>query len=85
VLKHLSDHIEEYEKLISLSPARQGLALGKLADRVNAQSAPTPKPVTKAPAPLRTISTGTGKAEKEPAEMTTAEYFEYFKKRKGLG
>ncbi len=69
VLYALGRDPEQAMRIRDMTPARMGVAMAKLA----AQPAPT-APVTKAPAPVRSISGGTVKAPDDPDKMSMAEY-----------
>lgn len=67
VLHYLGKNLEEAETILKLSPARMGAAVAKLASKVSA--APPPKPVTKAPAPIKPLaSTSTVSDDQEPKD-----------------
>lgn len=76
VLKWLSDNLDEAERISGLSPAKQGVAVAKIAAKLTA-----PKAASKAPPPIRPVGGG-GKAASGPAKdfakMTTAEQIHFF-------
>lgn len=55
VIAALADDPEEAERILSLPPVKQALALNKLAAKVNKPATPAPKPISKAPAPVTPI------------------------------
>jgi hypothetical protein len=81
VLHALGQDPETAERVLSLPPLRMALELARLEAKVSA-SAPTPKPVSKAPAPITPV--GGKSAPVEPAEFaSTAEYIAWKKRNKG--
>jgi len=81
VLHALGQDPETAERVLSLPPLRMALELARLEAKVGA-SAPTPKPVSKAPAPITPV--GGKSAPVEPAEFaSTAEYIAWKKRNKG--
>lgn len=55
VIAALAEDPEEAERILSLPPVKQALALNKLAAKVNKPATPAPKPISKAPAPVTPI------------------------------
>lgn len=81
VLHALGQEPETAERVLSLPPLRMALELARLEAKVGA-SAPTPKPVSKAPAPITPV--GGKSAPVEPSEFaSTAEYIAWKKRNKG--
>ena len=72
---YLAQHPDEAKRIASLSPIRQIAEIGKLEDRV---SKPAPKALTKAPEPI-TPAGSRAKAEKDPSQMTDAEFAKWRK------
>jgi hypothetical protein len=73
LMAHLSAHPEEVERIAALSPARQAAEIGKLEAKI----ASAPK-VSKAPPPITPIG-GTRGGDKDPAQMTDAEFAKWRK------
>lgn len=69
VLYALGRNPERAVEIAAMSPARMGVAMAKLAAQPAAAA-----PVTKAPAPVRSISGGTVRSNDDPEKMTQAEY-----------
>jgi hypothetical protein len=81
VLHALGQDPETAERVLSLPPLRMALELARLEAKVS-QSAPTPKPTSKAPPPITPV--GGKSAPVEPAEFaSTAEYIAWKKRNKG--
>jgi hypothetical protein len=81
VLHALGQDPETAERVLSLPPLRMALELARLEAKVSA-SAPTPKPVSKAPAPITPV--GGKSAPVEPSEFaSTADYIAWKKRNKG--
>lgn len=55
VVMALAENPEEAERILSLPPVKQALALNKLAAKVNKPATPAPKPISKAPPPVTPI------------------------------
>lgn len=55
VIAALAEDPEEAERILSLPPVKQALALNKLAAKVNKPATPAPKPISKAPPPVTPI------------------------------
>ena len=72
----LGKNPEEAKRISALPIASQIMELGAIAAglRTPAATAPQPKPVTKAPAPIKPVTTGTVSAEKSIDEMSMEEY-----------
>jgi hypothetical protein len=73
LMAHMSANPEEVERIAALSPARQAAEIGKLEARI----ASAPK-VSKAPPPITPIG-GTRGGDKDPAQMTDAEFAKWRK------
>lgn len=71
LLYALGQDTEQAAKIASLPPAAAALELGKMEANL---TRPVPKKTTKAPEPLKTPTASSGSAEKDPSEMTMAEY-----------
>lgn len=56
---HLAKNSSEYERFMKLSPTRRIAELGKLEDKLSKPAAPRSNTVTKAPAKLAEVKTGT--------------------------
>jgi flagellar biosynthesis GTPase FlhF len=81
VLHALGQDPETAERILSLPPLRMALELARLEAKAGT-SAPTPKQVSKAPAPITPV--GGKSAPVEPAEFaSTAEYIAWKKRNKG--
>lgn len=74
VIYHLGKNPEEADRILSLPPLQQGRELERLAAK--AAQAPAPKPVSKAPAPVKPLDS-TAAAERDPSKMSTAEWMEW--------
>lgn len=74
---YLAQHPDEAKAIAQLSPTRQIAAIGKLEVVVSAVPA---KKVTEAPAPI-TPTGSKAKAEKDPAQMTDAEFAAWRKRQ----
>lgn len=74
---YLAQHPDEAKAIAQLSPIRQIAAIGKLEAVVSAVPA---KKVTEAPAPI-TPTGSKAKAEKDPAQMTDAEFAQWRKRQ----
>lgn len=76
ILHWLSNNLDEAERIAGLPPARQGAAVAKIAQKLNA-----PKPVTKMTTPIKPVS-GQAKAVATPAKdvskMSSAELQAHF-------
>lgn len=74
---YLAQHPDEARRIAQLSPIRQVAEVGKLEIKV---SAPPPKQVTQAPPPI--VPAGSkAKAEKDPSQMTDAEFAQWRRKQ----
>lgn len=70
VLYHLGKNPAEASRIAQLPPVAQAVEIGILSTRL---TPPKPKP-TSAPPPINHLRGNSGKVEKAPDEMTTAEY-----------
>ena len=68
LLYQLGKNPDEAERILALTPARMGAALAKLAAK-----APTPPPVSRAPAPLTPVA-GSARVEADPDKMSMEDY-----------
>lgn len=85
VLYHLGKNPEETAKIAALSPIAVIREIGKIEAQFTGNTEPEPEPkkkITKAPDPITPIN-GTGKAEKEPGEMSNEEYRRWRQGKKG--
>lgn len=73
VLHALGSDLDQAAHIMSLPPIPQAVALAKL-------SATAPKPVSSAPPPIKPID-GSPRGEKNPDDMTTAEWMEWREKQ----
>lgn len=73
LMAHLAANPDEVERIAGLSPARQAAEIGKLEAKI----ASAPK-VSKAPPPITPIG-GTRGGDKEPSQMTDAEFAKWRK------
>jgi hypothetical protein len=71
VLHHLGSNMDEAARILSLAPVPMALELAKLS-----QSAPKPKPVSKAPPPIKPID-GQPTGTKSPEDMSMEEWVEW--------
>lgn len=78
VVAALADDPEEAARILSLPPVAMSAALVKFESRMEQTKTKAPKPVSKAPEPIKPIS-GTAKASDEPADGDSDE--EWFRKR----
>lgn len=74
LMVYMAAHPEEVEKIAALNPVRQIKEL----DRLEAKLASAPK-VSNAPAPIKPIGGNKGTVEKDPSEMTDAEFAKWRK------
>lgn len=63
VLHHLGQNPDEAERLLALSPTRRAVALDRLATKLTTATPKTPKPISKAPAPIAPL--GSARSAKE--------------------
>ena len=68
------DNAEEAERIGRMSAIQAGRAIGKLEDRLAAQKAKDKPRPSNAPAPIEAVKGGGVKVEKDPAQMTDAEF-----------
>lgn len=71
VIHWLSNNLDEAERIQGLTPAKQGVAIAKISARLA-----TPKPVSNAPAPIKTVGGGVKSSDgpaKDFSKMTTSE------------
>jgi len=76
LMAHLSANPEEVERIISLSPSRQAVEIGK----IEAKLASAPK-VSNAPAPIKPIGTRGGSTNNDVNKMSMEEYAAYRKQQ----
>lgn len=75
VAYHLGTNRSEAQRIAGLPPHRQAAELGKLEARLSAPPAPPPAPRNPPPPPPKTVSgLASGLNEKNPEEMSIAEY-----------
>lgn len=80
---YLSKHPAEARRIYELSPVKQARELTKLESRL--ESATRKKRQTSAPPPPKTIETATAApVQKDPAQMSDAEYSKWYRKRNKL-
>ena len=75
VLHWLGRNMDEAERIAKLAPSRQGAAIARIADKLNA-----PKAVSKAPPPIRPAQGSNTSSEapaKDPSKMSLAEYMHW--------
>ncbi len=71
----LADDPDQLQAILAKRPASMAAAIGRLAAEMNAQ---TPKPeISKAPAPIKPLTTARSVPPPDPAKMTEREYIEY--------
>lgn len=70
---YLGTHLEEAAKIAALPQSRQGIAIGRLAERLAAERA-KPAKVTKAPDPVKPIGSKARATEKSADEESMEEY-----------
>ncbi len=75
MLAYLGENSDLLEEIAQMPPHRQGAALAKLDVKLNTPQ--PPKPVSKAPPPIRPVS-GSAKAEFDFDKASTAEQVRYF-------
>ena len=68
IAEHLGSNQAELTRLAGLAPHMQAYELGKLEARFTANPAPSPKPVSDAPAPPTTVARGAGGKFTVPAD-----------------
>ena len=78
LVKHLGDNPDVLEDMVKLSPRNQGAELAKLALQL---TAPKAKPVSKAPAPMKTISATTTSTSVDPNKMSMDEFVKWSRDR----
>lgn len=71
LMAYMSSNPDEVARIAHLSPARQAAEIGRLEAKLTAET-PAPKP-SAAPAPIKPV-TATAGGEKNPSEMTDAEF-----------
>lgn len=71
LMAYMSSNPDEVARIAHLSPARQAAEIGRLEAKLTAEP-PAPKP-SAAPAPIKPV-TATAGGEKNPSEMTDAEF-----------
>ncbi len=69
LLYQLGKNPDEAARILALSPARMGAALAKLAAK-----APTPPPVSRAPAPITPVA-GAAKVDADPSSLSDDEWW----------
>jgi hypothetical protein len=74
----LANNPDEAKKIASMSPLATVKAIGRIEERLESQ-AKAPKKPTAAPAPLKPVG-GKASVQKDPGQMTDAEYAEWRKK-----
>ena len=74
----LANNPEEAKKIASMSPLATVKAIGRIEERLESQ-AKAPKKPTAAPAPLKPVG-GKASVQKDPGQMSDAEYLEWRKK-----
>ena len=74
----LANNPEEAKKIASMSPLATVRAIGRIEERLESQ-AKAPKKPTAAPAPLKPVG-GKASVQKDPGQMSDAEYLEWRKK-----
>jgi hypothetical protein len=75
IIHWLGNNLDEAERIARLPPAKQGAAVARIADKLKA-----PKPMSKAPPPIRPAqgSNATSAAPtKDPDKMSTAEFMKW--------
>jgi hypothetical protein len=65
ILYHLANNLDDAYELTRLPPHKMALEMGRLSEKLG--KAPAPKPVSNAPAPLKTVN-GRGTVDAEPPE-----------------
>ena len=74
----LANNPDEAKKIASMSPLATVKAIGRIEERLESQ-AKAPKKPTAAPAPLKSVG-GKASVQKDPGQMSDAEYAEWRKK-----
>ena len=75
VLYALGKNPAEAARIAALSPVRMAAALAKIAvETKSAPAAPSPRAVSKAPAPIDTVQGSSGAAETDPEKMSAEQY-----------
>ena len=74
----LANNPDEAKKIASMSPLATVKAIGRIEERLESQ-AKAPKKPTAAPAPLKPVG-GKASVQKDPGQMSDAEYLEWRKK-----
>lgn len=84
VMYYLGNNRDVALKLYQMSPAKAGREIQKIEDRLVAErKKAAEKPVSKAPEPLPKVEGGDpGSSEKDPSQMTDAEFSKWFKKQR---
>lgn len=76
IIHYLGSNLDEAERILALPPHKMGAALAKVAQKTNA--APAPKPVSKAPAPIKPVA-GSPKSSSsnDPDKMSMDEFVKW--------
>lgn len=75
---YLAQHKDEHDRISKLSPMKVIYEIGRISTKLAAP--PTPAPAPK-PKPISPIRARNNSGDKDPADMTTAEYNVYWKNR----
>lgn len=78
----LADDPEELEKIAGLKTERaRAIALGRFAAAMESKPPPPARNVSRAPAPIRPISSGTARIDVDESRMTSAQLVEFYSKQ----
>lgn len=77
---YLSEHLDKLAEIARLPPKAQARELGRIEARIEAAKA-SPPPVSKAPPPVGKIDGADSAAEKDPSQMSDAEYAKWRKRQ----
>ena len=81
VLRHFTDNADIYEDIIALPPMKMGVAVTKLASKLEAEIKPKPKAVSKVPAPNEPVGGKGGSNSMVITEADTKDMQTFVKKR----
>lgn len=75
VLSYLTNNLDDYEEIYVLNPAKMGIRLARISDKILAEGKPKPKEISKVPPPMKPVGSAGGNVSVTITGQETQEEF----------